>query len=387
MTLHATRLQVADASVTVASTTMAVTDWSRRYFGPWWNATDVPASVNHGTPVISAEIAPGRFTELAQEVLEAPNETTSFAKAVTIVSRDDRGVITAVSPEEGIAYRSDPDTGHLSIFGTQTEPVALATARLAREAVRGRLLQDGWTVLHASAAVRDDQAVLTFGPKGAGKTTTALGPKGAGKTTTALTLARRPEWELLANDHVFIRHETEGLRVLPWPSATAIGLGLLDALGWFDIARERLNAGDSLHPTQDTRVTDALLAGRREPLWDQGRELKAQVFPDQFYGWFTLSLATSGYASTLLFPQVIADATPAVAEHERSLGDKDFMSGATEDRYPDLFNLAGGIDGGSRAEARTDVAKRIGQLPHHSVVLGRDVDANAQFLAKTLSRS
>ena len=377
MTLHTTRLQVADTSVTVTSTTRAVTDWSRRYFGPWWNATDVPgcASVNHGAPVISAEIAPGQVTELTQEVLEAPNETTSFAKALTIVSRNDRGVITAVSPEEGIAYRSDPGTGRLSIFGTQTEPVALATARLAREAVRGRLLQDGWTVLHASAAVRDDQAVLTFGAKG------------AGKTTTALTLARQPEWELLANDRVFIRHETEGLRVLPWPSAAAIGLGLLDALGWFDIAHERLKAGDFLHPTQDPRVTDALLAGRREPLWDRGRELKAQVFPDQFFGWFTLLLATSGYAATLLFPQVVADATPSVTEHGRSLGDEDFMSGATEDRYPDLFNLAGGVDGSGRAEARADVAKRVGQLPHHSVVLGRDVDANARFLAKTLSRS
>jgi predicted ATPase len=36
------------------------------------------------------------------------------------------------------------------------------------------LLADGWTLLHASAAVRDGQTVLTFGSKGAGKTTTAL---------------------------------------------------------------------------------------------------------------------------------------------------------------------------------------------------------------------
>lgn len=375
MTRHTTRLQVADTNVTVSSTTRAVTDWSRRYFGPWWNATEVPESRNHTGPIISAEIAPGKFADLTREVTGAPHETTSFARALTLVSLDGRGVITAVSPEEGLAYRSEPGTGGLTIFGTSTEPVALATARLAREAVRGRLLQDGWTVLHASAVVRDDQAVLTFGSKG------------AGKTTTALTLARQPGWALLANDRVFIRHdETEGLQVLPWPSAAAIGLGLLEAFGWFDIARERLKAGDSLHPTQDQRVTDTLLAGRRDPLWNGGRELKAQVFPDQFPNWFGLPLATGGRASTLLFPQVLADATPAVTESARTLSDEDFMIGKTEDRYPDLFNLAGGVDGGGRPEARTDVAERVAQLPRHSVILGHDVNSNAGFLAKVLTR-
>jgi hypothetical protein len=250
MTRHTVRLQVADTSVTVASTTREVTDWSRRYFGPWWNATEVPDSLNHSGPVIRAEIAPGRFADLTREVASAPHDTTSFARALTLVSRDDGGVITAVSPEEGLAYRSELETGCLTIFGTSTEPVALATARFAREAVRGRLVQDGWTVLHASAVVRGQQTVLTFGSKG------------AGKTTTALTLARRSGWALLANDRVFIRHdEAEGLQVLPWPSAAAIGLGLLEAFGWSDIARDRLNAGDTLHPTQDRRVTDALLAG------------------------------------------------------------------------------------------------------------------------------
>ncbi|MEI5527407.1 hypothetical protein WB401_36370 [Streptomyces brasiliscabiei] len=38
----ATRLQAADASVTVLSNTPFVTDWARRYFGSWWNAFDAP---------------------------------------------------------------------------------------------------------------------------------------------------------------------------------------------------------------------------------------------------------------------------------------------------------------------------------------------------------
>lgn len=33
------QLTAAHAHVTVHSNTPAVTDWSNRYFGPWWNAT------------------------------------------------------------------------------------------------------------------------------------------------------------------------------------------------------------------------------------------------------------------------------------------------------------------------------------------------------------
>lgn len=38
------------------------------------------------------------------------------------------------------------------------------------------------------------------------------------------------------------------VQVLPCPAAAAIGLGLLDALGWHDIARQRLDAGQTLQP-------------------------------------------------------------------------------------------------------------------------------------------
>ncbi|MFC8096976.1 hypothetical protein [Streptomyces sp. NPDC057363] len=99
-------------------------------------------------------------------------------------------------------------------------------------------------MLHASAVVQDGRTVLTFGGKG------------AGKTTTALALASRHGYGLLANDRVFVRPgERGGVDVLPWPSAAAVGLGLLEALGWFETARERLEAGEALHPTQDKRVT------------------------------------------------------------------------------------------------------------------------------------
>ncbi|MFC8374211.1 hypothetical protein ACFUIT_40795 [Streptomyces sp. NPDC057239] len=112
------------------------------------------------------------------------------------------------------------------MVGRRAEDVATATARLAREVVRGVLLRDGWTVLHASAVVRDGRVILT------------LGGKGAGKTTTAVALAHRYRLGLLANDRVFVRPAGNGgVDVLPWPAAAAVGLGLLDALGWFDVAR------------------------------------------------------------------------------------------------------------------------------------------------------
>jgi len=372
VTTHPVRLEAADAAVTVVSADRAVTDWTARYFGPWWQAADVPPESVCAGPLVVAEVDPGRYADAALAVTQAPHTSTTYAKAQALVARDDAaGIIRAVSPEEGLAYRSEPVSSGLTITGCDTEPVATATARLAREVMRGMLLRAGWSVLHASAVVHEGRVILTFGKKG------------AGKTTTALAMANRYGLGLLANDRVFARpSDSGGVDVLPWPSAAAIGLGLLDALNWFWIARERLEGGEALHPTQDGRVTEALLAGRREPLWEGGKELKTQVFPDQFDRWFSVPLATGGEAAALVFPRIEAGADPAMDEGAgRGLSDGDFMSGATEDRYPDVFELAR-VDGGGTQESRHEVAHRLAELPHHSVVLGHDVAANADFLAK-----
>ena len=86
--------------------------------------------------------------------------------------------------------------------------------------------------------------------------------------------------------------------------------------------------------------------------------------------------------TALLFPRIDPAAVPALVDGERTLGESDFMSGATEDRYPDHFGLAHGIDGGGSDLARATVAEHLAALPHHQVVLGHDVTANADFLAK-----
>lgn len=325
---HAVVLRTAGKSVTVRSATEAVTDWSARYFGPWWSATRAANGVQG--PEIVAEENTRRYEELAAAVVSGPHEEATYARARTFVARSGDGIVTAASPAEQLAYRYDPTAAHLEIIGAATLPVAVAAARLARETMRGLLLGDGWAVLHASAVVHEEgRAVLAFGGKG------------AGKTTTALTMAALGDLRLLANDRVFVRPDAAGgVDVLPWPAAAAVGLGLLSALGWYDVAQARLRTGEALHPTQDPRVTEALLAGRRKPLWDGGRELKAQVWPAQFATWFGLDLATHGQAAALLFPQVSDVHAPQLTEASRALAEADFMAGKTEDRYPAAWPAA-----------------------------------------------
>jgi len=157
----------------------------------------------------------------------------------------------------------------------------------------------------------------------------------------------------------------------------------MHSLGWDVLAQKHLRTGGSFHPTQHESVTEALLAGDHTPLWESAkRERKVQVFPDQFPDLFGVPLATGGRAAGLLFPQVETDAAQDVIDGARTLGEDDFMSGATEDRYPDVFRQAQGVDGGGRASARAEVAARLAELPHRAVRLSHDVPASAAVLVK-----
>ena len=324
MTMHAVRLECAGAAVTVVSADRSVCRWVGRYFGTWWNAAEVDAASVCAGPLVTAIVDRGEYDTVAFAVTQAPHTSTSYARAQMLLARDaSAGVIRAASPERGLAYWSEPSAGTVDVIGQDAASVATATARLAREVMRGALLRDGWAVLHASAVVKNGRTLLTFGGKG------------AGKTTTAIALAARHQFGLLANDRVFVGpNSAGGVTVLPWPSAAAVGLGLLKALGWFEIARERLQSGDALHPTQDQRVTDAILAGNRSPLWERGKELKAQLWPHQFTSWFGVPLATEGEAAALLFPRIEAGTGPTAEDADRCLGDADFMSGQPRTATP-----------------------------------------------------
>ncbi|MFE7482454.1 hypothetical protein [Streptomyces sp. NPDC057552] len=371
--ISATRLEAATAAVTVLSNRTEVTDWAARYFGPWWNASSVEAASACAGRVLVADVDPTEYAELTLQVHDGRHtEEVDYAKHRMLVARDGEDII-ATSPDEAIAYRMIPSSGRLVLSGADVLALALAAARLAREVIRGQLLRDGWAVLHSSAVVRPDDGatLLTFGDKGAGKTTTAL-------------LLASSGWQLLANDRVLVRPTGErDVEVVPWPSAAALGLGLVRALGWDTPARDHLREGGTFHPTQHDTVTTALLAGDCTPLWESGsRERKVQVFPDQFPDLFGVPLATGGRAAGLLFPRVDADTAPDVIDGTRTLREADFMSGATEDRYPDVFELAQGVDGGGRRSARKEVAARLSALPHRAVRLSHDVPASVAVLRK-----
>ncbi|MFD7432593.1 hypothetical protein ACFV6Z_36825 [Streptomyces sp. NPDC059818] len=360
----ATRVTTADnQSVAVISQASAITDWVSRYLGLWWTAVDVDPGTATG-PVIRADVDEEQHAALGARVLAGRPEEVTYATAPMLVSRDETGLVTATQPDDGLSCAWDPAADRMRIVGVDETAVATATARLAREVVRGRLLTDGWQILHASAVTRPTD----------GATLLTLGDKGAGKTTTGFLLARTG-LHLLANDRVFARFDGGSIRVLPWPSAAAIGFGLLDALGWYEPVRARVRAGERMHPTQKQQVTDALLAGDRTPLWKtSGAEMKPQFFPDQLETWLGLTLATEGRVVGILFPEIVPGAAPALTTAARGVSDADFFGSATEDRYPDVFGLL-------PAETSTkDLAGRLARLPQQALTMNHDPEASTAVL-------
>ncbi|MFI8515409.1 hypothetical protein ACIGHB_30200 [Streptomyces sp. NPDC085460] len=365
--MSAVRIITADGqSVTVTSTTDTVPDWATRYLGGWWTAE--PTTDLDG-PTVSADTDETELLALADVVENSDPETIEYAGSTLLVTRDG-DMVTAVQEDRALAYRWDAEWKVLRIVGTDETTLAAAAARLARELVRARLLADGWAILHASA-VTDSE----------GSTILTLGDKGAGKTTTAITLARAG-WRLLANDRVFARVDDDGIvRVLPWPSAAAFGFGLLDALDLYDTVRTRLASGEQMHPTQHQTVTDALLEGRRTPLWKaSGKELKPQFWPDQLTSWLSMPLATQGHVTGILFPQISPGAPARLTDGTRGVQDADFFTAATEDRYPDIFGLLPDPADSTTLRAHLDA------LNHQGLVMGHDAAENALTLKAATAR-
>ncbi|MFJ8753180.1 hypothetical protein ACIREO_28170 [Streptomyces sp. NPDC102441] len=364
MTTFATRITTADGqAVTVISRSRAITNWTARYLGLWWTAAATNPDDTTG-PAIHADVDSEQHATLTARVTAGGPEEVIYATDPMLLICTETGLIIAT--QEGLAYEWDPAARILRIVGTDETTVATATARLAREIVRGQLLAEGWQILHASAVTRptDNATLLT------------LGAKGAGKTTSSFLLARTG-LHLLANDRVFVRADGDTIRVLPWPSAAAIGFGLLDALDWFELVRTRLAAGEQMHPTQKQKVTDALLAGDRRPLWkSNGTEMKPQFFPDQLSSWLGLTLATEGHAGGILFPQIVPDTGPELVAGARGVVAEDFFTAGTEDRYPDVFGLL------PLETPSEELADRLAQLPHQALTMNHDIDASAAALVK-----
>ncbi|MFJ4679117.1 hypothetical protein [Kitasatospora sp. NPDC088783] len=378
--MHTLTVRAGRHHVTVRSDTASVTDWAGCYFATAWPTT--PGRHAEG-PAVTATAHPAGPPGPAPAAFE---HQTHYAREAIGYTRHCDGTVDArTTAVPHLRYRYTPAEGHLAITA-ETPPapappgrpsrLATATTRFTRELMRAQLLDDGWVLLHAAAAVLDDGTALL-----------ALGDSGAGKTTTALTLASFPGARLLATDCAFARPTPGGrLDLLPWPSAATIGLGLLHALGWSSIARARLSGGEHPHPTQHPDVTAALLTeGAAPPHTPVGRERKAHIWPDQLTRWFGLTPATEAVATAVLLPRITPGATArADTGCDARITHSPFAVSDGPERYPDLLGLT--LPGAHRhAEYREAVLAYLAALPARAVDLGHSHDANTRLLATLAS--
>ncbi|MGH3872806.1 MAG: hypothetical protein ACRDSR_15090 [Pseudonocardiaceae bacterium] len=360
---HAVRVSAGPATVLVTSEDTAVTDWITQYFGCWWTVQPISSAAETRGPVLHCRVDPDHFAAAQDSLSTRAHRVIEFARNPMHVADD---AISAVDSTEQVAYHTDTGRTRLTLTATGSLELCLATARIARELIRAQLEADGWAIMHASATVHDDNAIL------------ALGPKGAGKTTTALLLTTQG-YQLLANDRVFLHPATRAL--LPWPAAAALGLGLLHAHGLLDGVRAQLAAGQHLHPTVDPAVTAAILNGCTSPLHDpRGRELKTQLFPHQLTDWLGLQLTRSATASALIFPRLDPDGEPRLDTPPRTVTSSDFFDPDHDDRYPDFLRLTR-ITPEYRHQIWAHTRDAVATVPHHSVVFTHDTTRSRQLLA------
>ncbi len=365
--MFSTHVSCAGRGVTVSSLTRAVADWPLRYLGPWWSVTAAEGRVER---LVRADVSPDEALDAIGQVLGNPVATSvRYAGEELVFLR--RGTVVHAA-QDGLAYRYTPG-GELRIVGLRESEVAVAAVRLAREMLRGRLLADGWLLLRASAVVGSD-----------GRAVLVLGEEGAGKTTAAFLLAQVPGWSLLSDDRVLVRSDGEGrVRVLPWPSAAAVGFGLLEACGWYEPVRERLKCGELPHPTQRRQVTRALLAGDRRPRREaDGAELKVRLWPDQLRDWLGLSLAAHGHGvvSRLLFPMTRSYVRAGRLNDTRRITTDDVITASRDEQYPDVFGFTLSCTHPRR------LVEAMSGLRQDSVLLGRDADGNRAFLLDLVSQ-
>ncbi|MER6913911.1 hypothetical protein ABT354_19750 [Streptomyces sp. NPDC000594] len=354
---------------TINTDTAHVTDWARAYFSPHWpEATATAAATAAGPQVTALHDGPPLDHDRPH------THRAVFARDHLAYTPHPDGTVTARNlTHPTLTYRYTPTPQHLEI--THTGPphpghhhpcnLAVATTRFTRHLLHARLVNDGWTLLHAAAAeLPTGHAVL------------ALGGPGAGKTTTALTLATTGA-TLLATDCCYARPNPDGrLDLLPWPSAATIGLGLLNALGWTPTVRAHLNAGEPPHPTQHPAVTHALTTDRDPgPLFtSSGRERKAQLWPHQLQNWFHLPHALQATADRILQTRINRPAgTPAISP-PGPIGPAVFTTGPN--RYPDVL----GITRHPATNHQQRVLQHLLALPHHELTLGHDHDSNAHLI-------
>jgi hypothetical protein len=166
-----------------------------------------------------------------------------------------------------------------------------------------------------------------------------------------------------------------------------VGVGLLDALGHYDMVRLRVQSGCLPHPTTDQRVIDALLSGHRNPVRrsDGSRELKVNFFPHQLTDWLGLQLVTSGSPVGFLFPSVGPEYVPAVLDRDRPIGQDDIMDDSNDDNYPNILAMENDFQSRQPTVNRPTwlpLLRKIQGIPRLHVTLGHQMNSNSDFLGK-----
>ncbi|WP_433892730.1 hypothetical protein [Streptomyces sp. CA-111067] len=325
-----------------------------RYLAPWWSPKDLTTGAEP-TARVALQTDPQLYQLAVNAFLEAPSPPREgrYAGRRVLHTTGPDGTVRAMAPDDGLAYHVRGTS--VTVTGRNTKVVALAACRVAVDLVWGLMEAQGYTLLRASSATSGGKAVLALGP-------------GSGPSTTALLMAADHHYGLQATEAVFARVEADGtISTRPWASSIAVGLGLLDALGWYDIVRDRQARGDILHPGTYRQVRQALAEGRRIPLiGSRGQELTVHLFPDQVWHWFGVVPTHAATAAAVLV--TAADTSLALPARSRAptVNADDVLMPAPEGGDP--LGLRPLPPATHRVNADR-LVQALAALPHHSVDL------------------
>ncbi len=294
-----TRLQLEIAvegrSVLVEGDESVIT-WIESYIGGWWTAQ---LTMNSGRRRLVGMVGDAR--QLRAPADNEQERVETYFGTMAEAWRKDGAVFVVVDGGE-IGYCWEAGSQELVVIGEDPTAVAIDLNRMARAALTAELEEDGWVMVHAACVVDGDAGAVVVGPKGSGKSTTALG------------LAAGYGFGLLGNDRCFARVEGGRIRCIAWPGSVAVGLGLLNTLGWTEILARGLREGTRNHPAQRAEVVRQILRGDSRALFERRKELKYEILPSQFGELFGIQLVREGYVTRLVLPRFEHDPAPVCAE-------------------------------------------------------------------------
>jgi hypothetical protein len=181
--------------------------------------------------------------------------------AVTSIEFESLGTLVVAEGREVVFDLHAPELSRTKFFRRTVENQGLALA----------LLQRGLLVVHASAVVVDDRAVVFVGPRGAGKSTTAA----------AFHLQGYP---VIADDIVGIRVDEDPPTVVPGVPQLRLDPDVVAALGVDGTTRPDHDAGPDKRYRQLDPVREPLPLGCVYVL-EEGESLGVESLagPDQFF--------------------------------------------------------------------------------------------------------